>query len=67
MSTPPEFPGMGKRTLHLIISDDVFQPLPELTEEEKAKYIELHDKMINDLQQLIIEKDLLTGTKGEEL
>jgi len=67
MSKPPEFPGMGKRTLHLIISDGVFQPMPELTEEDKSKYSKLHNKMIDDLQQFIIDKDLITGTKGEEL
>jgi hypothetical protein len=65
MSTPHNFPGMGKRTLHLIIKDGVFQPIPEFTDEDKAKYTELHDKMIEDLQKLIIEKDLITGTKGE--
>lgn len=67
MSTPSEYPGMGKRILYLVVEDGVFQPLPELTEEDKAKYSKLHDKMIEEFQQLIIDKDLITGTKGEEL
>jgi hypothetical protein len=65
MSTPHNLPGMGKRILYLVVEDGVFQRTPGLTDEDKAKYIELHDKMIEDLQKLIVEKNLITGTKGE--
>ena len=65
MSAPQDLPGINKRTLHLIVSDGVFQPLPELTEEEKTKYTELLNKMIQDLKDFKSDNDLLTGTKGE--
>jgi hypothetical protein len=62
MSTPSEYP-MHRRTIHLIVNDDTFQPLPELTEEEKVKYTEFIDKMVQDFKDFKSDKDLLTGTK----
>jgi adenosine/AMP kinase len=69
MSTPPKKVVIkdaynGKSLIGVFDDETVEQILQEELEYRK-KYTELHDKMVEDLQKLIVEKDLIIGTKGE--
>lgn len=72
MSTPPKkvslyigIDAYNGKSLIGTFDGEVYEQMLQEELEHRKKYTELHDKMIDDLQQLIVEKDLLTGTKGE--
>ncbi len=45
-----------------VFDGEVYEQMLQEELEHRKKFIELHDKMIEEFQQLIIDKDLITGT-----